>query len=167
MDEEIIDEVEDTSEETLEVEEEEEVVEDTTEEEEVNENEAEIERLRKENLTLKAQKEHFKKKANKKDINTSSDASFTREEAVLIAQGMDLEDLDNLKVIQKGQGLKTFKEAVESPLFVAYSKAKKAEKKRKESSLGASKGSGGSSDTVFKPDMSEEEHRKAWKEAQE
>lgn len=126
----------------------------------------EYEELKKQILTIKAQKEHFKKKANKKEtVSTPHEDSFTREEAVLIAQGMDLEDLDNLKAIQKGLGLSSFKDAVDSSLFKAYRNEKQTEKKRKESSLGASGGSGDSTESKFRPGMSAEEHEKAWRES--
>lgn len=124
----------------------------------------EIKALKKQVHLLQAQKEHFRKKAEKvaDKPNTASDNVFTRDEAVLIAQGMDLDDLDNLKAIQKGTGVKTLKEALESPLFKAYSKEKKEEQKRKAASLGASGGTGRSSEIKPKPNMSEDEHRKFW-----
>ena len=124
-------------------------------------------RILKENQTLKAQKEHFKKKAEKvgqattTKTETSPDNFMSREEAVLIAQGYDLEDLDNLKAIQRGAGLKSFKEALENPLFKSYHKDKKAEQRRKDASLGAS-GNSGNSKSEVKPNMSEDEHKELW-----
>jgi len=124
----------------------------------------EYEALQKKLKTVQAQKEHFRSKAGKQETkpDTSSDNVFTREEAVLIAQGMDLDDLDKLKGIQKGLGLKSFKEALDSDLWTAYSEKKKADAKREKASLGASGGSGKSSELTAKSDMSEEEHRKLW-----
>lgn len=123
------------------------------------------EKLKKENLTLKAQKEHFKKKLEKSgkspQADTPSSDFISREEVVLIAQGIDIDDLDQLKAIQKGTGVKSLKEATENPLFKAYKKEKKEEKLRQEASLGASNGSG-SQTTQSKPDMSTEEHKELW-----
>ena len=134
----------------------------------LSEGEEDVEALKKQIATLKAQKEHFRKKSEKvgdvKKLNTSSDNVFTREEAVLVAQGMSLDDLDKLKGIQKGLGLKNLKEAQESDLFVAYSEKKKADKRRESASLGASGGTGKSSEVKAQPNMSEEEHRKLWAE---
>lgn len=124
-------------------------------------------RLIKENKTLKAQKEHFKKKSQAIPAKTDTPSSsefLSREEAVLIAQGVDIDDLDQLKAIQKGFGYKSFKEAMDSQLFKAYSKEKKAEKERESASLGASGGSTGSRPAVTS-DMSEEDHKAAWAKA--
>lgn len=142
-------------------------IEDTTEGEETLSAE-EAKALKKQVATLQAQKEHFRKKAEKAGEikpNTPSDNGFTREEAVLIAQGMDLDDLDKLKAIQKGLGLGSFKEALESDLFTAYSDKKKADKKRQQASLGASGGTGRSGTIEAKPNMSEEDHRKLWEKS--
>lgn len=134
-----------------------------------NDEASEVEKLKKEVQTLRAQKEHFKKKAGVKasevKTNASSDDTLTREEVVLIANGMTLEDMDQLKIIQKGSGL-NLKEAMETPMFKAYSKEQQAETKRKKASLGASKGTGGGSEIESKPNMTEEEHRALFKKYQ-
>lgn len=121
-------------------------------------------RLLKENKTLKAQKEHFKKKSQVTPAKTDAPSSsefLSREEAVLIAGGVDIDDLDQLKAIQKGFGYKSFREAMDSPLYKSYSKDKKVEKERESASLGASGGSTGSRPAVTS-DMSEEDHKAAW-----
>ena len=147
----------------------EESTEETKTDEGVNDEASEVEKLKKEVQTLRAQKEHFKKKAGVKagevKTNASSNDTLTREEVVLIANGMTLEDMDQLKIIQKGSGL-SLKEAMETNMFKAYSKETQAETKRKKASLGASKGTGGGSELRAKPNMTEEEHRELFKKYQ-
>lgn len=66
--------------------------------------------------------------------------SLSREEAILIAQGMDEQDLDELKDIAKAKGLPLLK-AKDTPIFQAYLDAREAEKKKEKARLSTSKGS--------------------------
>jgi hypothetical protein len=123
-------------------------------------------RLLKENQTLKAQKEHFKKKASqpKEDLKINTSEFITREEAAMIAKGYSSEVLEQAQLVAKAKGIK-LSEAVEDPLIKAYNNELEAENKRAKAQLGASGGSGGT-DNSFRRGMSEEEHRALWKKAQ-
>lgn len=103
------------------------------------------------------------KKETKQD---TTNEYLTKDEAILIAKGMDLEDIEYAKLIQKGAG-STLKEALENPLFQAYTKQKEAEEMRKKAQLGASGGSAGKFDEGFnKPGLTEAEHRALWEKTQ-
>ncbi len=108
----------------------------------------------------KLEKSDTTKKLEAKD--TSSEDVLTRDEAMLIAGGVDAEDLEQLKAIQKGTGV-SLSEAVKNPMYEAYKEKKVKEAKRKKAQLGAGSGSGGGeSDDINKPGLTEEEHRKLW-----
>lgn len=99
------------------------------------------------------------KKPEAKDTTTES---LTREEAVMIAKGTDLEDLDQLKLVQKATGL-SMKEAEKHPLYQGYIAQKRAEEKKKKSQLGASNGGRVSvEDKINKPGLTREEHMALW-----
>jgi hypothetical protein len=74
---------------------------------------------------------------------------------------MDLEDLDKLKLIQRGMG-GTLKEAYDSDLYQSHIKQSEAETKRKKAQLGAGGGSGTEKSDFDKPNLTEEEHRALW-----
>lgn len=110
---------------------------------------------------IKKEKPPVEKKPEAKDATSEY---LTKEEAVLIAKGIDLEDLEQLKLIQKATG-KSLKEASESPLYQGYTKQKEAETKRQKAQLGASRGGGGRSgdeEKLNKPNLSTDEHRAIW-----
>lgn len=92
---------------------------------------------------------------------SSNEEALTRDEAILIAGGVDEEDLIQLKAIQKGTGV-SLSEAVKNPMYQAYQKEKKAETKRKKAQLGAGGGSSKTDDDINKQGLTEEEHRKLW-----
>ena len=109
----------------------------------------------------KAEKEAKEAKAKLAEKAKPDTTSLTREEAVLIAKGMDEADLDILSTIQKGSGI-TLKEAQESTLFKAYLKDKQSKVKKEKSQLPASKTSLGLNKDG-KP-LTPEEHRAKFKE---
>lgn len=101
-------------------------------------------------------------KAKKDDSSNDSEDTLTRDEAMLIAGGVDAEDLEQLKAIRKGTGV-SLSEAVKNPMYEAYKEKKVKEAKRKKAQLGAGSGlGGGESDDINKPGLTEEEHRKLW-----
>lgn len=85
------------------------------------------------------------------------------EELKLIARGLSDEEIEKAKVIAKGADM-TLQEAIKDPLFLSYQTTLKEKEKKEKAKLGASKGSGESEDeSLIKPDMSREEHEKAFK----
>ena len=112
--------------------------------------------------TQKAEKKAKEAKAELERIKANPDTtSLTREEAVLIAKGMDEADLDILATIQKSSGI-NLKEAQESALFKAYLKDKQSKVKKDKAQLPASKTYLGLN-KYGKP-LTEEEHRAKFKE---
>lgn len=90
----------------------------------------------------------------------------SREELILIAKGMEEEDLDQLKVIAKGKGI-SLKDAEKDPLFEAYYSKVQKERKAEQAKLGASRGSGYQKNQpdFANPNLSEDEHRKLFEQA--
>lgn len=130
----------------------------------------ELEKARKaiSQLTARAKKAEDEVKKSKVSDNTKAEPNLTntlsREEAVLIAQGYDLETLNQIQVIAKGKGVSLL-EAEKDPLFVSYKEKKDAEAKAEKAKLGASKGSGQKEAKVgFNSFESLEDHKKIWKE---
>lgn len=97
----------------------------------------------------------------KEDITNT----LSREEAILIAEGMKLEDLEKLQVIAKGTG-KSLLEAKSDPMFTAYYEQVQKERKSEQARLGASKGSGNKENkpNIGSEGLSDEEHKKLWKD---
>lgn len=91
---------------------------------------------------------------------------LTREEGILIAKGMDEENLSQLKAIAKGKNISLL-EAEKDPLFVSYFEKVQKEKKSEQAKLGASKGSTyKETKPAFTPGLTREEHEKLWRETQ-
>lgn len=89
---------------------------------------------------------------------------LTREEGILIAKGMDDENISQLKAIAKGKNISLL-EAEKDPLFVSYFEKVQKEKKSEQAKLGASKGSTyKESKPEFKSGLTREEHMALWKE---
>ncbi len=65
---------------------------------------------------------------------------LSREEAILIAQGMQPEDIDELKAVAKAKELSLLK-AKETPLFQGYLEKQEADRKKEKARLSTSKGS--------------------------
>lgn len=92
------------------------------------------------------------------------DNYLTREEGILIAKGMTEENLNQLKVIAKGKDISLL-EAEKDPLFTTYFEKFQKEKKSEQAKLGASKGSSyKETKPEFKNGMTREEHFALWKE---
>lgn len=156
----------------LEVEQDEELEEETDEEQEDSDTESEDEtedEVDWKARAIKAEKLLVKNKQKAKKEKpqvTSNPASLTREEAALIASGMSLEEVDMLGSLAKAQGV-TLSEARDSELFVAYQEKKQREAKAAKAKLGASSGSGRHREksSFATPNLSDEDHKKMWKEA--
>jgi hypothetical protein len=142
------------------------VVDDTTEEiaeveETVVSNEPTLEdyqRLVKEVQTLKAQKEHFKKKATQtpketETNKTNTSSGLTREEAILFAKGLTEEDIELAAKIAQVNGVSLVK-ATEDDYFQAKLQARQQEARSKGAKLGASTGGG----FEIPSQLSDEEH---------
>ena len=118
-------------------------------------------RLKKEAETLKAQKEHWRKKAQTsqpkgEELKKSNETNVSEEDlirTVRLASQLDDDDLEVLKTL--GGSLA---EKINNPLFKAYKENKVKKQKSESASL---KPSNGISAPKVKPDMTPEEH-KAW-----
>lgn len=85
------------------------------------------------------------------------------EELKLIARGLSDEEIEKAKIIAKGNGT-SLQDALKDDMFIAYQANMAEKKKREDAKLGASKGSGESQDSSdIKPDMTRDEHLKAFK----
>lgn len=124
------------------------------------------EELKKKNKQLferakKAEGELKALKSKGKGAESTSGDYLTRDEAILLAKGIDLEDMDQLKLIQKATG-SSLKEAMENPLYQGYIKNKEAEIKRNKAQLGAAGGESAVEKEFNKPNLTPEEHRALW-----
>ncbi len=121
--------------------------------------EAELKRLKAE--PVKAVTNVNVSSADAKPINSTNPQADTlsRDEAVLIAQGMDLTAIEKAKQVQTATG-KTLLDAVEDELFKPWHQNHVAEiRKSKARELGASKGSGTTPGNGITPGMSTEDHK--------
>jgi len=126
-----------------------------------------------ENIDWKAEALKYKAIANRKakQVQSAKNSPAERDleapsgdELRLIAQGMDQEDIEKLKVLSKGLGVSLL-EATKDDIFIAYKDKRDKERKAKQASLGASKGSATYQEkNTIKSGMTAEEHRAAWKE---
>ena len=91
----------------------------------------------------------------------------TVEETVLLANGMPEELVTELKVVAKARGLKSLIKAQTDPIFVAVKEKFEKDKKRKDASLGASRGAGGvkPQKNFHTPGLSRDEHKKMMQDA--
>lgn len=119
-------------------------------------------------LKQKAINARMQKKASKPQIapkeqpqSTNTD-NLSREEAVLIAQGLSLEDIDKLKVIAKAEDTTLFK-AKDSDLFLGYIDRKASIEKKEKAKLGSSKGSQVSQEKKMS-ELSPDEHKEVFKD---
>lgn len=118
-------------------------------------------RLKKEAETLKAQKEHWRKKAQTsqprgEELKKSNETNVSEEDLIRTARLASQLDDDDLEVLKTLSG--NLAEKINNPLFKAY-KEKKVKKQKSESA--SLKPSNGISAPKAKPDMTPEEH-KAW-----
>ena len=118
-----------------------------------------FERAKKAEADLKALK--ASKPATPKIVETSVSPQLNVEEAVLQANGMSDELLTELKAVAKVRGLSLIK-AQNDPIFVAVKEKFEQDKKQKDASLPASRGSGSAKPKkdLTTPGLSREEHRK-------
>lgn len=100
------------------------------------------------------------KKEEPKQAETSS---LSRQEAILIARGLDETSLEKANKIAQVEGV-TLLEAVEGDVFKAWKTAEEQRQKAEEAKLGASSKSGKSAKQkdVTTPGLSREEHKKLW-----
>lgn len=120
---------------------------------------------------LKRQKQKAEKAVETKEADTpktdvtqtNQSEYLTRDEAILIAQGVDEEALAQLQAIAKGKGISLI-EAKADPLFEAYQKEKREEKRKADAKLGASNSSGRTPKGKPISEMTREEHEAYWRE---
>ena len=139
----------------------------TTENEVVSDHEADEVDWKAEALKYKAILARKTKQVTTKVIvptQTLQENYLTREEGILIAKGMDDENISQLKAIAKGKDISLL-EAEKDPLFVSYFEKVQKEKKSEQAKLGASKGSTyKETKPEFKSGLTREEHMALWKE---
>ncbi len=84
------------------------------------------------------------------------------EEVVLLANGMSEELVGELKAVAKARGINSLIKAQNDPIFVAVKEKFEKDKKQKDASLGASRGSGATrvQKNFTTPGLSREEHMK-------
>ena len=124
------------------------------------------EKLRKETETLKAQKEHWRKKveklSSKKEETKETNQEQLSESALLelsrLAPKYSDEDIQLLKEIKTLKGLKSLGEAEQTQFFQASIEQKQAEEKKRKAQLPASKGGA----RFIKDDSSPDELKKVW-----
>ena len=113
-------------------------------------------------ILARAKKAEEELKVLKANPPIKSDPQLS-DELKLIARGLSDEEIEQAKVIAKGKGI-VLTEAIKDPLFLVFQDNLKEKEKKEKARLGASKGSGESQDeTLIKPEMSREEHEKAFK----
>lgn len=132
----------------------------------------------KDSKTLKAQKEHYKTKAQKlatkaveeqpKKPLTNQDLS--REEVVLIAKGIPGDEIEYLMALQSGykaQGIeKSLLELNEKePAVIALREKRLKEQKDKDAAIGPSGKKSTKTEPAIKAGMTREDHKKAWEKA--
>lgn len=118
-------------------------------------------KLKKEAETLKAQKEHWRKKAQTsqpkgEELKKSNETNVSEEDLIRTARLASQLDDDDLEVLKTLGG--SLAEKINNPLFKAYKESKVKKQKSESASL---KPSNGISAPKVKPDMTPEEH-KAW-----
>lgn len=101
-----------------------------------------------------------------KNINKPKQEFLTRDEAILIAKGMDDSDLEQLQVIAKGKGISLI-EAQKDSMFIAYKEKADKERIKTKAQVRGSKGSGYVETTKPVGDMNREEHIAFMKKASE
>jgi len=117
-------------------------------------------------ITARAKKAEAELKTLKQQNQNLQDKptdSLSRDEVILLAQGVDEKSLELLKKIQKVNG-GSLLQAKEDELFKTYQEKLEREKLSEKSRLGASRGSG-RIETKSVSSMSRDDHAQAWKEA--
>jgi hypothetical protein len=132
--------------------------------------EQEFEKQRKANAQILARAKRAEEENKRlKNAKTPAQPTITQpnpelsDELKLIARGLSDEEIEQAKVVAKGKGINLI-EATKDPLFTIFQSDLKEKEKRENAKLGASKGSGDSTNSeIIKPDMTREEHEKAFK----
>jgi|GEM_PF-6594015 len=106
---------------------------------------------------LKGQKDYYQSQYKKVKGKPKTTEYLSRDEAMLIAQGYNENDLETLNTISKGKGI-SLKEAKEDSLFKAYKGNVEKEEKSKEAQLGASGGSPTTGNSTGKPRADHKKH---------
>lgn len=120
-----------------------------------------FERAKKAEALVKEVKE-TKKPAETLKTNETP-VSLSREEAILIAKGVDENVIEQASLIASAKGI-SLNDAMKDPLIEAYTENIKAREKREKAQLGASNNSGvyvNKGDLSQRVGMTEEEHKKA------
>lgn len=120
----------------------------------------------KKQLSARLAKAEAELKANKQKPLEKTNQELTRDEVVLIAKGIPVEDIEQAKVIQAGKKAMgealSLQEIYEKDLaMVAIREKREAERKSEKAALGAGKATQTSA-PEFPMGMSEEDHKKAW-----
>jgi hypothetical protein len=107
----------------------------------------------------------LEKKSKPVEQSTSTQDLLAVEETVLKAQGTSQDELDFLKRVAKVVGTGMI-DAKNDPLFVAWKQQKDEKDKSEKARLGASRGSGKVSQekSFSTPGLSQEDHKKMWKD---
>lgn len=155
--------IEETQEETPEVEEVSEPVELTTED--YYKEKTAREAAEKKAKELEAQKDHWKKKAERvplvKEDSTNQDS--LKEELILIAKGVNEDVIEQASLVAKAKGI-SIKDALNDPMVKAYSKSIEDQIKKDKAQLSPSAGTSYANDS-FKPEQPRDEHKEAWAKA--
>jgi len=125
------------------------------------------------NQKTRAEKAEAKLKATAKEIQDSDKSelsnqgsdSLSREEAVLIAKGHTLEEIEKIKSLAALDGVSVL-EASENELFTAWKEKQDKQREAAEAQMGASKGSGRRKPkkSFTTPGLTPEEHKKLFEE---
>lgn len=111
----------------------------------------------------KAEEELKKLKETSPEPHISNQDPYFADELRLISQSVRGEAILKAKIIAKGSGI-TLMDAIKDPAVVAYIKDMDEYDRKEKAKLGASKGSGESQDeSDIKPEMTREDHQKAFK----
>lgn len=112
------------------------------------------------NKIAEAENKKLKAELAKSSLNSNPQLS---DELKLIARGLSDEEIEQAKVVARGRDV-SLSEAIKDPLFLTFQSDLKEKKRKEDAKLGASKGSGESQEeSDIKPDMSRDEHIKAFK----
>lgn len=126
-------------------------------------------KLKKDLQTAIAQKKHYQEKLKKAETKTqetntqtNTTVGLTRDEAILIAKGVDDRVIDEAKIIAEAKKI-PLRDALEYPTIKSFQRDLEQEAKKQKAQLGASKGGGSNSsdDLTQKVGMTREEHKKA------
>lgn len=121
---------------------------------------ADDQRKRAEIAEAKLKAEKPKEKAE--EPKSTNNDYLSREEGILIAQGMDADDLEELKSVAQAKKLSLLK-AKDTPLFQAYIEKRESDRKKEKAKIGASKGSQASQEKSVS-ELTNDEHREFFKE---